>query len=163
VVEYLQTTNQCGPLHWDSGDYPEPIRSQITDYVTGNDNYYNHYFYDSYAHYGMVFGNPLITSPIYNRDGSTGFSDNRVKAWHVAVNGELTDRLSYVVKGSYREGWGTYYKPIYPKRHSFDALIQGCYDLRPWTFSAAYAFDSGNIYGNGSTFDFKISYHGKIL
>ena len=39
VVEYLQTTNQSGPIHWDSGDFPEPIRSQITDLVTGDDNY----------------------------------------------------------------------------------------------------------------------------
>ena len=67
VVEYFQSTNQSGPLHWDSGDYPEPIRSQITDLVTGNDNYYNHMFYDTYSHYGMTPGIGLITSPIYNK------------------------------------------------------------------------------------------------
>ena len=163
VVEYLQTTNQSGPIHWDSGDFPEPIRSQITDFVTGNDNYYNHIFYDTYSHYGMAFGNALITSPIYNKDGFTEFRDNRVKAWHVGVNGEITDRLSYLVRGSYREGWGTYEAPIVPKRHSFDAMLQGIYTTGPWQFSAAYAFDHGNIYGNCNTFDFKIGYHGKIL
>lgn len=45
------------------------------------------------------------------------YRDNRVKAWHVALNGELTDHISYLVKGSYREGMGTYNKPIYPKHH----------------------------------------------
>ena len=163
VLEYFQSTNQSGPLHWDSGDYPEPIRHQITDFVTGMDNYYNHSFYISYAHYGMTPGNPLITSPIYNKEGFSDFRDNRVKAWHLGINGELTEHLSYIVKGSYREGWGTYYKPLVPKHHSLDAMVQGNYALGPWQFSAAYAFGKGNILGDCSTFDFKISYHGKIL
>ncbi len=169
VVEYFQSTNQGGPLHWDRGDYPEPIRSQITDFVTGNDNYYNHLFYDNYSHYGMTPGIALITSPIYNKttlcnnDGFLAYRDNRVKAWHVGVNGEITDRLSYLVKGSYREGWGTYYHPLANKHYSFDAMFQGMYNLGPWQFSAAYGFDTGNIYGDNSTFNFKISYHGKIL
>ena len=163
VVEYFQTTNQSGPLHWDGGDYPEPLRSQITDLVTGNDDYYNHLFYDGYSHYGMTPGNPLITSPIYNKDGYTSYRDNRIKAWHLGVNGEITDHLSYLVKGSYREGWGTYYVPLAAKHHSFDAMLQGEYHTGPWRVSAAYAFDKGNIYGDCSTFNIKISYHGTIL
>ena len=163
VFEYFQTTNQCGPLHFDGGDYPEPFRSQLKDKVTGNDNYYNHDFYDGYSHYGMTPGIALITSPIYNKDGYTSYRDTRVKAWHLGVNGEITDRLSYLVKGSYREGWGTYHQPLAKKHHSFDAMFQGIYQLGPWQFSAAYAFDKGNIYGDCSTFNFKINFHGKIL
>ena len=163
VLEYFQSTNQSGPLHWDSGDYPEPIRSQITDLVTGNDNYYNHMFYATYSHYGMTPGIALITSPIYNKDSFTLNRDNRVKAWHLGVNGEITDHLSYLVKGSYREGWGTYSYPLRQKHHSFDAMLQGIYTTGPWQFGAAYAFDKGNIYGDCSTFNFKIGYHGKIL
>lgn len=163
VVEYLQTTNQSGPLHWDSGDYPEPIRSQITDLVTGNDNYYNHSFYGAYAHYGMTHGNALLTSPIYNTDGYADYRDNRVKAWHAAVNGELTPHLSYLIKGSYREGWGTYHAPLTTKHHSFDAMLQGTYTQGPWQLSGAYALDKGNIYGDNHTINIKISYHGKLL
>ncbi len=163
VFEYFQSTNQSGPLHWDKHDYPEPIRNQITDLVTGNDNYYNHMFYGAYAHYGMTHGIALITSPIYNKDGYSLYIDNRVKAWHLGVNGEITDRLSYLVKGSYREGWGTYDNPLATKHHSFDAMFQGNYHTGPWHFSAAYAFDKGNIYGDCSTFNIKIGYHGKIL
>ena len=163
VLEYFQSTNQCGPLHWDPGDYPEPVKSQITSMVTGNDNYYNHMYYDSYAHYGMTPGIALITSPIYNKDGFLGYRDNRIKAWHVGINGEITPRLSYLVKGSYREGWGTYNIPIYPKTHTFDAMVQGTYLLNSWTFTAAYAFDKGTVYGDNSTFNIKIGYHGKIL
>ena len=163
VFEYFQTTNQSGPLHWDSGDYPEPIRGQIHDFVTGDDNYYNHYFYDGYSYYGMTPGNALITSPIYNKNGFMGFLDNRIKAWHLGINGEITNRFSYLMKGSYREGWGTYQFPLPVKHHSFDAMIQGMYNIGPWQFSAAYAFDKGNIYGDCSTFNFKIGFHGKIL
>lgn len=163
VLEYFQSTNQSGPLHWDRGDYPEPVRHQITDKVTGKDDYYNHDFYCSYTHYGMTPGTPLIISPVYNQDGYSAFRDNRVKAWHLGVNGEITDRLSYLVRGSYREGWGTYDMPLSEKHHSFGALLQGIYHTGPWEFSAAYALDNGNIFGDCSTFDFKIGYHGKIL
>ena len=163
VLEFFQTTNQSGPLHWDSGDYPEPVRSQLTDLVTGNDNYYNHSFYGGYSHYAMTPGNALITSPIYNKNGSMLFRDNRIKAWHLGVNGEITEHLSYLLKGSYREGWGTYSVPLPVKHHSFDAMVQGIYTLGPWDFSAAYAFDKGNIYGDCSTFNIKIGFHGKIL
>lgn len=163
VAEYLQTTNQSGPLHWDSGDYPEPARSQITDLVVGNDLYYNHTFYGSYAHYGMAVGTALLTSPIYNTDGNTDFLDSRVKAWHLGVCGEVTDRISYLAKGSYREGWGTYNIPLPTKHHSFDAMIKGIYHTGPWQFGASYAFDKGNIYGDCSLFNFNIEYHGKIL
>ena len=164
VLEYCQTTNQSGPLHWDPADYPEPIRSQITDLVVGADDYYNHMFYGAYSHYGMTLGNPLITSPAYNQDGFLLYRDNRIKAWHLGVNGELTDRLSYLLKGSYREGWGTYrLNPLPSKHYSFDAMLQGSYSAGPWQFSAAYGLDFGNIYGDCNTFNFRIDYHGKIL
>ena len=120
-------------------------------------------FYDSYSHYGMTPGNPLIISPIYNKDGYTSYRDNRIKAWQLGVKGEITDRLSYVVKGTYREGWGTYNVPLATKHHSFDAMLQANYALGHWQFSGAYAFDKGNIYGDCSTFNIKIGYHGKIL
>ena len=163
VVEYFQSTNQCGPLHWDSGDWPEPVRSQITDLVTGNDDYYNHLFYDGYSHYGMTPGIGLITSPIYNSDGYTSYRDNRIRAWQAAANGEIDNRWSYLAKCTYREGRGTYVRPLTEKSHSFDALLQGIYSRGPWQLSAAYALSLGNILGDSHTLNLKISYHGKLL
>ena len=163
VVEYFQSTCQSGPLHWDGGDYPEPIRSQITDLVVGNDNYYNNTFYDSYSYYSMTPGIALITSPIYNEGGGSIYLNNRVKAWHLGVKGELTDKLSYMLKGSYSEGWGTYSAPAVRKKHSFDVMLLGSYALGALNVSAAYALSRGNIYGNCSTCNLKISYHGKIF
>ena len=163
VVEYFQSTNQSGPIHYDAGDYPEHMRHEITGKVTGKDEYYNHTCYDSYTHYGMTPGIALITSPIYNKGGETIFLDNRIKAWHMGISGEVTNHLSYLAKGSYREGWGTYDFPLAQKHYSFDAMFQGIYATGPWQFSAAYAFDKGNIYGDCSTFNIKIGYHGKLL
>ena len=163
VVEYFQSTDQGGPLHWDPNDYPEPIRSQIPDFVVGHDDYYVNGFNGSYSHYGMSPGIALITSPIYNSNGSLDYLDNRVKAWHVGINGEITDHLSYLVKGSYREGWGTYRRPLAVKHHSFDAMLQGVYKINNWEFAGALAFDKGNIYGDCTTFNLKIGYHGKIF
>lgn len=163
VVEYFQSTNQSGPIHYDAGDYPEHMRHEITGKVTGKDEYYNHTCYDSYTHYGMTPGIALITSPIYNKGGETIFLDNRIKAWHMGISGEITDHLGYLAKGSYREGWGTYDFPLSNKHHSFDAMVQGTYSAGAWQFGAAFAFDKGNIYGDCTTFDIKIGYHGKIL
>ena len=53
--------------------------------------------------------------------------------------------------------------PLPQKQHSLDVMIQGNYSLGPWQFSAAFAFDKGNIYGDCYTFNIKIGYHGKIL
>ena len=68
VVEYFQTTNQSGPLHCDPGDYPRPVRDQISDYITGDDNYYNHMFYNSFSHYGMTVGNLATQSHVPSLD-----------------------------------------------------------------------------------------------
>lgn len=163
VVEYFQSTNQSGPLHWDSDDYAEPIRSSVNEYLTGGDNYYNHQFYGGYSYYGMTPGIALITSPRYNVDGYDGFRDSRVKAWHAGVRGELSPHLSYMLKGSYREGWGTYDVPLACKHHSFDMMMQGGYACGAWSFNAAWAQSSGNIYGDCSTFNIKIGYHGRIF
>ena len=129
----------------------------------GDDNYYNNSFYDSYSYYSMTPGIALITSPIYNEGGGSIFLNNRVKAWHLGVKGELTDKLSYMLKGSYREGWGTYSAPAVRKKHSFDVMLLGSYALGALNVSAAYALSSGNIYGNCSNCNLKISYHGKIF
>ena len=41
AVEYIDFTNQSGPIHWAPGDFPG---THITDQATGADDYYNNYF-----------------------------------------------------------------------------------------------------------------------
>ena len=169
VVEYLQTTNQSGYLHWDSQDYKsEYLRQQMPYLETGNDNYYNNGFYDAYANYGMAQGTGLLMSPRYNSDSYKEFTDNSVKAWHLGVEGDIamTQRygsFGYLLRGSYREGWGTHTAPLTSKHHSFDAMLQLEWQKGPLRGSVAYAFDNGNVYDNNSTFDVTFSYHGKLF
>ena len=56
VVEYLDFTNQSGPMHWDPDDAPG---SSITTRAEGSDDYYNNHEYNSWAYYGMSIGTPL--------------------------------------------------------------------------------------------------------
>lgn len=163
VLEYLQTTDQSGPIHWAPEDFSGMVDGKLPASSTGNDNYYNNYMYNGYSHYGMSLGSPMLLSPVYNRDCFGGFVDNRVKAWHLGVRGEVNQQWSYLVRGSYREGWGTFFVPLNPRHHSFNMMVQASYLCGNWKLSAAYGNDTGNIYGDCNTFNFKVVYHGKIL
>lgn len=169
VVEYIQTTHQSGYIHWDHEDYQYPYNSikDMQDLVTGTDNYYNNYFYLSYTNYGMAQGNALLMSPIYNKDGFGQFTDNSIKAIHMAATGDLYQgrkgNIDYLVRGSYRKGYGTHYVPFAEPSHSFDAMVQMGWNKGPWKAAAAIAIDRGNIYGNTNTLNLKIAYHGRLF
>ena len=74
VYEYLYTKYQSGPLYHDH-------TAQIPDEVGGKDGYYSHNLYLAWAHWGQVIGNPLITSPIYNKDRVLQIRNNRLFSW----------------------------------------------------------------------------------
>ena len=61
VVEYLDFTNQSGPIHWAPNDFPG---TTIKVQATGADDYYNNYAYNGYQYYGMSIGSPFIKSPL---------------------------------------------------------------------------------------------------
>ena len=163
VFEYLQTTNQSGPIHWAPGDFNSEISQKLPSEATGADNYYNNFFYNGYCYYGLSVGSALLKSPYYNEDNYLNYTDNRVQAWHLGVNGDITAHFGYLLKSSYREGLGTPFVPLPVKNHSFDSLIQVDWHQGPWQCAAAFAITQGNIYGNTYGFDVKITYHGKIL
>ncbi len=162
VLEYLQTTDQSGPIHWAPDDF-SASGEWHPEQATGNDNYYNNYFYNGYCHYGQSIGSPLLMSPVYNRDAYLGFIDNRVQAWHLGIMGDISSRFNYLFRSSYREGYGTYFVPLENKHHSFDMMCQLGYKQGAWQCSTAVASSNGNIYGNCLSFDFKVMYHGKIF
>lgn len=107
AVEYLDFTNQSGPVH----HAPQYINNGNSSVASGADNYYNNYYYNAYANYGMSMGSPAFMSPIYNTDGFPSFRDNMFRGFHFAMNGNLLSNLSYNVKAGYRKGYGT---PMYP-------------------------------------------------
>lgn len=163
VLEYIQTTNQSGPIHWAPGDFDSDISNKLPDEATGADNYYNNFFYNGYCHYGLSLGSALLKSPYYNSDKYPNYTDTRIYAWHIGLHGDFTSKLGYLMKVSYREGYGTPFVPLHKRNHSFDSIFQLNWNLGSWKYSASYAITKGNIYGNSNGFDFKISYHGKIL
>ena len=151
VFEYLQTTNQSGPIHWNPNDNPG---THITDVdATGSDNYYNNYYYVGWAHWGKANGTPLLRSPEYNRNGFLSFLHNRVRAFHIGVNGCFTDEWNYRLLASYRKSWGTPFLPIPNPLYSTSAMIETSYcpaKLKGWSFLASCAFDVGTLYESNS-------------
>lgn len=103
LIEYLDFTNQSGPIHFNPADWPG---TTLTDHVSGSDNYYNHSSYNSYCYYGMSIGSPALMAPIYNLDGYSRYVANAVRGFHVGVEGELSPSVEYRLKGGYRKAYG---------------------------------------------------------
>lgn len=189
VVEYVQTTNQSGPIHWDREDWADSFGKDFGEgRAPGADDYYNNYYYAGHCYYGLSLGTPMIKSPVYNADGYLRFTGNRIRAWHLGVEGSLLrsrlarlsrasrlsrdsrglkfsrkPTLSYRVLTSYRRSWGTSFVPSSTIRDAFCTMVELNTSLGPWSAKVAYAMDHGDLLGNNQSFNFSISYHGKIL
>lgn len=148
VVEYIDFTNQSGPMHWAPGDFPG---TGITGEATGADDYYNNYLYNGWANYGMAIGSPFAKSPIYNTDGYMRFTDNRVRGFHIGADGAFTSHLEWRLLFSYRTSWGTPMIPQLEKLHDTSMLAECRWHLpgNPHlSLLGALAFDAGKLYGN---------------
>ncbi len=142
VLEYLYTKYQSGPIYHDH-------TNTIADHLGGQDNYYNHYIYTGWQHWGQVMGNPLYRSPIYNTNGNINVANNRFVAWHLGIGGKPTDELSYRFLATYQNGLGTYADPFDKKEHNVSLMLEGKYELRnDWNVAAAVGADMGRILGN---------------
>lgn len=159
VLEYLQTTDQSGPIHWAPDDFSaDHVSNAMPNECTGQDDYYNNYFYTSYAHYGMACGSPMLKSPVYNTDHYLRFTDNRVKAWHLGLNGRK-GAFGYRVLASYRQSWGTYFYPNPRIYDSINALFELNWQHGDWQLNAGYAFDHGELFGNNQALSLRFIYH----
>ncbi|MDD2797076.1 MAG: capsule assembly Wzi family protein [Bacteroidales bacterium] len=162
VVEYLQTSDQSGPIHWAPSDYPT---AKLRDQATGNDDYYNNFYYTGWEHWGMTNGNPLISSPIYNSNGSLRMMNNRVKSIHLGMSAAITSELEGRFLGTVSRGWGRHYLPFEETKDSQSMLVELNYSPKRWggwKFTASGAMDRGDLYGDNSAFSFKISKTGTI-
>ncbi|MDR1809493.1 MAG: capsule assembly Wzi family protein, partial [Prevotella sp.] len=99
VLEYIHTKDQSGPFLWDENQ-------NIPVQVSAGDDYYNHVDYVSYAYYGLVLGNPLLTSPVYNNGRTLQVLNNRISAFHGGLSGYLADNLQYRALLTYSRSWG---------------------------------------------------------
>ncbi len=155
VFEYLDTRNQGGPIHWAPNDHPD---TEIKDPATGADDYYNNYYYDGWAHFGNANGNPLLVGPVYNQDGYLRFKNTRVRAFHVAVEGNISNSISYIARYTNNKAWGTPYVPRKEqKANSFGLDINyKPKKLSGWTFGGAIGGDTGSLYGENVGVQFSI-------
>lgn len=154
VLEYLQTTNQSGPLH----GLHEPEEGPVHK-TGGSDNYYNNGLYPGWAHWGMANGNPLLRSPIYNENGTLSFKYNRVKAVHLGWSGEISDEWEYMAKLTMNRTWGTHGAPTLDILENFSTYAAFQYrpaKLKTWAFHASLGLDTGDIYGGNFGFQLKV-------
>ena len=154
VIEYIDFTNQSGPIHWTPNDHPG---TPIISHSSGADDYYNNYIYNGYQSRGMSIGSPFVKSPLYNQDGYMRYRDNVMRGFHAAIEGFFSHEWFYRLKGSYRKAWGT---PIIPRAGSVDdfSMALRVYYTPDWvtcwkrddrlTINATVAVDHGKLYGN---------------
>ena len=156
VVEYLHTKYQSGPIYHDR-------TPTMSDHIAGRDDYYNHYIYPGWQHWGQVMGNPLYRSSIYNTNGSLYLENTRFVAYHLGFDGQPAARLSYRALFTYQEGWGTYKRPYTKKHHNVSFLVEGNYRLpHGWQVKAGYGMDFGHILGSNAGFQLTITKSGRL-
>ena len=157
VLEYIYSKYQSGPIYHDH-------TQTIADHIGGQDNYYNHYIYTGYQHWGQTMGNPLYRSPIYNENGKIGFANNRFVAYHLGLAGKPNAFFDWRFLASWQEGLGTYLEPYTKERHNVSLLAEATYKLHsvtlPWLngidVKAAYGVDFGSIL-SGINYGFQLT------
>lgn len=144
VAEYFNTRDQSGPMHFIT--YDRPARGG------GADNYYNNGEYTTgVSYFGRAIGSPLLTSPEYNTDGSPGFKNNRVKAFHLGAEGSLSQQIDYRLLLTWMNSWGTTFRPFADNKESLSGLLEIIYRhprLQGWEFKGSAGADARTLYGN---------------
>lgn len=155
VFEYLYSKYQSGPLYHDH----TPGRS---DHISGMDDFYNHYIFTGWQHWGQVIGNPLYRSPLYNENGLINVQNNRFVAWHLGLGGHPSNRFSYRLLATLLTGYGTYTLPYEEMHHNFSVMGEGKFVvssrnkfLNNTTVTIGYGMDFGKILGG-------VNYGGQI-
>lgn len=154
VFEYLYTKYQSGPVYHDH-------TQNMSHHISGIDDFYNHYIYTGWQHWGEVMGNPLYRSPLYNEDGHINIQNNRFKAFHLGVSGEPWNGVSYRLLTTWQEGLGTYKMPFAAKQNNVSVMLEvGCRLKHGWNIRGSYGGDFGDILGNNQGVQLTIGKHG---
>lgn len=162
VLEYLDFTNQSGPIHWAPADLPG---TTITSHATGGDNYWNNDVYGAWAYYGMAIGTPFVKSPLYNHDGHLQFSHNRARGFHAAVEGTIAPQWSYKAMISYQKAWGDGRQPRSRALHDTSAMLEARWIQgagKPWSARLQIAFDAGTLRGDNFGAMLAVTYSGAL-
>lgn len=158
LYEHLRTTDQTGGVYHDA-------TPQLPYQISGADNYYNHQCYGAWQHWGQVMGNPLLLSPVYNRDGRITVRHNRITAHHVGIAGRPTAETDYRLLLTHVRSLGTYTEPAIDPLHANYFLAEAGYAPRwakSFSLRAAVASNGGDLLGKSTGALFTLRWNGKI-
>ncbi len=152
VFEYLSTTDQNGPWH----DLDGVIYG-------GQDGYYgNSLIPNGWSYKRMTIGNPWLTSPKYNKDGSTTIINNTVRLYYFSGKGSIKT-VNYRLTLAYSENFG-HTAPIYTsyKRQLSWQLetSTAAKFIKNTQISLGISGDRGSMYGNNLALLLGVSYSG---
>lgn len=157
VYEFMNTTYQSGPVYHDH-------TSAVPDQISGIDDYYNHALYAGWQHWGQAIGNPLFTSPLYSKDGSLRFRNNRFKAHHFGLSGQPVARLDYRLLFTWQKSWGTYASPYADVKYNRSFLAEAQWHFpKGWRLSGSFGYDHGDIAGNNTGFALTLKKCGRLV
>ena len=95
TYEILHTCDQSGLWHDRDGLC-----------YAGNDQYYqNSVFQNGWNYWYRSMGNPFLTSPLYNEDGTIHTLNSRVLVHHVGIRGDIYG-FRYILKASHARNYG---------------------------------------------------------
>ncbi len=141
VFEYMNSQYQSGPIYHDHSQ-------NLSDHIGGTDNYYNHFIYGAWQHYGQAMGNPLFLSPIYNTNGQIRFNHNRLRSYHVGIGGNPTAEISYRLLFTHLRSLGTYASPTTDPLHANYFLLEAGYAPRwgkGFALTASFGTNGGDL------------------
>lgn len=149
VFEYVSTTDQNGPWHDLDGVIYGGLDGYYRSGTTPN----------GWSYKGMTIGNPWLTSPRYNENGSVAIDNNVVRLYYFSGKG-MIQRFDYRLTLAYSKNYGVT-SPIYE-----DCQKQFSWQLETSTpagflkntrLSFAVSGDHGAVYGNNLSFILGIS------
>lgn len=144
--EGISTKDSSGPILYDAywGSFPDKQ-------VSGRDEYYYHYIYQAWQHYGQGIGNPLLPGPNYNEDSNITFKSNRIRGQHIGISGNPTTEWKWKLIASYIRYWGSYRIPLDKVRKQIYSMVEIMYQpqyAKGWNVSLGIGLDRGNYLGN---------------
>ncbi len=145
LYEYLTTKDQSSGIYHDDTD-ALPIHN------CGIDDYYNHNLY-GWQNWGQGVGNPLLLSPIYNKNRNLFFYHNRIQSHHLGISGDPTNEIHYRLLWTFVKSWGVYRIPLTNPQSSHYYLIEACYHphfLKGWSLTVACGINHGSLIGKST-------------
>jgi hypothetical protein len=152
IYEFFNTLDQSGPWHDKDGIV-----------YGGSDSYFTNGIYkNDWTHFGRTIGNPLILSPVFNKDGSFRIIYNDVQAHHLGMKGNING-INYRMLGTFSSYYFNNEDPAYPNTSWLLEISKKFENLGNTEFSISAAGDSGEIPGKTFGLMFSVRKNGILF